>query len=111
MHVNVLHDGQRARRAVQVSEGRMWVLPAADMPPLHRSDPRAGSIGLVCRAGARPGNPGALHGTAELHHLIHDVELQVTDIRDQIPTGIRGALREPAARTCSACGTVHPGKG
>lgn len=108
MHINVMTPDGPQR--VQISEGQMWVLPRN--LPHSPQRPEVGSIGLVFERVREPGTlerfqwycPGC-------NALIHDVELQVTDIVVDLPPVFEGFYGSEQARTCSACGTLHPGKG
>lgn len=108
MHINVMTPDGPQR--VQISEGQMWVLPRN--LPHSPQRPEAGSIGLVFERVREPGTlerfqwycPGC-------NALIHDVELQVTDIVVDLPPVFEGFYGSEQARTCSACGAMHPGKG
>jgi 3-hydroxyanthranilate 3,4-dioxygenase len=108
MHVNLqTPDG---KQTVTIGPGEMWVLPRN--VPHSPQRPEAGSIGLVFE---RPREPGVLEHfqwyCPSCNHLIHDVELQVSDIVVDLPPVFDAFYSDEQARTCGKCGTVHPGKG
>jgi 3-hydroxyanthranilate 3,4-dioxygenase len=74
--------------------------------------PEAGSIGLVFE---RPREQGVLEHfqwyCPECSALVHDVELQVSDIVTDLPPVFEAFYGDEAARTCPDCGHLHPGKG
>ncbi|HEX5740186.1 MAG TPA: 3-hydroxyanthranilate 3,4-dioxygenase [Pilimelia sp.] len=108
MHVDLMtpHGPER----VTVGEGQMWMLPRA--VPHSPQRPEPGSIGLVVER-VRP------EGVREkfqwycpaCHALVHEVELQVRDIVADLPPVFSAFYADEAARTCGACGALHPGKG
>lgn len=105
MHVNTMTPEGPVR--VDIREGEMWTLPR-NMPHSPQR-PEAGSIGLVFE---RIREPGTLEHfrwyCPNCNNLIHDVELQVTDIVVDLPPVFDGFYGSIDARTCDACGTVHP---
>jgi 3-hydroxyanthranilate 3,4-dioxygenase len=42
--------------------------------------------------------------------LVHRIEVAVTDIVKDLPPLYEKFYADPKARTCQACGEVHPGK-
>jgi len=42
--------------------------------------------------------------------IVHEVELQVSDIVADLPPVFKAFYDSEEARTCPNCGTVHPGK-
>jgi 3-hydroxyanthranilate 3,4-dioxygenase len=108
MHVDL--QTPEGKQTVTIGPGQMWVLPR-NMPHSPQR-PEAGSIGLVFE---RPREPGLLEHfqwyCLECNHLIHDVELQVTDIVTDLPPVFEAFYGDESARTCGNCGAVHPGKG
>ncbi|MFF9482106.1 3-hydroxyanthranilate 3,4-dioxygenase [Streptomyces sp. NPDC014733] len=107
MHVNVMVDG-RPRR-IDVREGEMFLLPGG--VPHSPQRPEAGSVGLVVE---RVRDEGTLERfqwyCPGCHTLVHDVELQVRDIVRDLPPVFAAFHGDVRARTCRACGTLHPGK-
>ncbi|WP_049560726.1 3-hydroxyanthranilate 3,4-dioxygenase [Nonomuraea sp. SBT364] len=108
MHVNVMTDD--GPDTVHIREGQMWLLPPG--MPHSPQRPEEGSVGLVVER-VRP--EGVLErfqwycpGCAA---LVHQVELQVRDIVKDLPPVFNAFYTDEKARTCDACGTLHPGKG
>jgi 3-hydroxyanthranilate 3,4-dioxygenase len=94
---------------VPIRAGEVFMLPAHARHSPQR--PQPDSIGLVVegtrRAGDRDGfewfcfNCGA---------LVHRVELEIKDIVVDLPPLFNAFYGDANARTCKACGAVHPGK-
>ena len=108
MHVDL--QTPEGRQTVTIGPGEMWVLPR-NMPHSPQR-PEAGSIGLVFE---RPREPGTLEHfqwyCPDCNALIHDVELQVSDIVVDLPPVFEAFYASEEARTCGECGTLHPGRG
>lgn len=108
MHVNLMTDEGEVR--VEIMEGETWLLPANI--PHSPQRPETGSIGVVIE---RIRNEGTLEKfqwyCLECSHLVHEVELQVRDIVADLPPVFVTFYDDEAARTCAACGALHPGKG
>ncbi len=108
MHINVMTPDGPQR--VEISEGQMWVLPRN--LPHSPQRPEAGSIGLVFERVREPGTLERFRWYCPTcNAVIHDVELQVTNIVTDLLPVFEAFYASEQARTCSACGTVHPGKG
>ena len=108
MHVNVMTDAGPAR--VDIREGQMWVLPRN--LPHSPQRPESGSIGLVIERVREPGTLEKFRWYCEnCNAIVHEVELQVTDIVKDLPPVFTAFYESEAARTCPRCGTLHPGKG
>ncbi|MBG0826715.1 3-hydroxyanthranilate 3,4-dioxygenase [Planomonospora sp. ID67723] len=108
MHVDIMTpDGPET---VHVREGQMWLLPANT--PHSPQRPEEGSIGLVVER-IRP--EGVLERfrwyCQECDSVVHDVELQVSDIVTDLPPIFQAFYDDEKARTCEKCGALHPGKG
>ncbi|MFD9889893.1 3-hydroxyanthranilate 3,4-dioxygenase [Amycolatopsis sp. NPDC059027] len=108
MHVNLMTgDGPHT---VEIAEGSMWLLPGNVPHSPQRPDPD--SIGLVIE---RIRDEGTLEKfqwyCPDCAALVHEVELQVRDIVDDLPPVFQRFYGDEAARTCRACGALHPGKG
>lgn len=108
IHVNLMTpDGPQT---VHIGEGEMWLLPG--FMPHSPQRPEPGSVGLVVERIREEGTlekfqwycPGC-------HALVHEVELQVRDIVADLPPVFEAFYTDERARTCDACGAVHPGKG
>ncbi|MEV0395303.1 3-hydroxyanthranilate 3,4-dioxygenase [Polymorphospora rubra] len=108
MHVDLItEDGPRT---VHIREGEVWLLPRDT--PHSPQRPEAGSIGLVIERIREEGTLEkfqwyCLHCAA----LVHEVELQVRDIVEDLPPVFTAFYDDTEARTCGACGELHPGKG
>jgi 3-hydroxyanthranilate 3,4-dioxygenase len=74
--------------------------------------PEAGSIGFIVEK-IRP--EGTLERfqwyCQECDALVHEAELQVRDIVEDLPPVFAAFYTDEQARTCDACGALHPGKG
>lgn len=108
MHVNIQTD--EGMKRIDIREGEMWLLPGNTWHSPQR--PEEGSIGLVIE---RIRNEGTLEKFAwfcpNCNHQVHEVELQVRDIVEDLPPVFKEFYESEAGRTCPECGTVHPGKG
>jgi 3-hydroxyanthranilate 3,4-dioxygenase len=92
-----------------INEGEMWVLPR-NMP--HSPQRDADSIGLVIERVREPGTLEKFRWyCANCNAIVHEVELQVTDIVADLPPVFNAFYDSEDARTCPECGTLHPGKG
>lgn len=93
---------------VRIREGQLWLLPAG-VP--HSPQRAADSVGLVVERVREEGTPERFAWYCPAcHHLVHEVELQVGDIVADLPPLFAAFLADERARTCPACGTIHPGK-
>ena len=108
MHVNVMTPDGPGR--VDIGEGEMWVLPR-NMPHSPQR-PEAGSIGLVIERVREEGTLEKFRWYCEnCNAVVHEVELQVRDIVQDLPPVFTAFYEDEQARTCDKCGTLHPGKG
>jgi 3-hydroxyanthranilate 3,4-dioxygenase len=108
MHVDIqTADGPQR---IDIREGEMWLLPGNVFHSPQRPEP--GSIGIVIE---RIREEGTLEKFAwfcpNCNTKVHEVELQVRDIVEDLPPVFRDFYESEAGRTCPNCGTVHPGKG
>jgi len=95
---------------IHIREGEVYLLP----PHLRHSPqrPEAGSIGLVVERQRPAGaNDGFEWYCPECHHLLHRVEVPLTNIETDLPPLFDAFHASTEKRTCSQCGTVHPGRG
>jgi 3-hydroxyanthranilate 3,4-dioxygenase len=108
MHVNLMTDDGPQR--IDIHEGDMWMLPRNTFHSPQR--PEAGSIGIVIE---RIREEGELEKFAwfcpQCNTKVHEVELQVRDIVQDLPPVFQEFYTSEEGRTCPNCGTVHPGKG
>lgn len=108
MHVNLMTDEGPDR--VDISEGNMWVLPR-NMPHSPQR-PEPGSIGLVIERVREEGTLERFRWyCGECNAVVHEVELQVRDIVEDLPPLFNAFYESEEARTCGNCGALHPGKG
>ncbi len=108
MHVNLMTE--EGPRTVHVREGESWLLPGGI--PHSPQRPEADSIGLVIERVREMGTLEKFQWYCpQCQCLIHEVELQVTDIMADLPPVFEAFYADQEARTCRGCGTVHPGKG
>lgn len=108
MHVNVqTPDGPKT---VNIGEGEVWLLPGN--LPHSPQRPEAGSIGIVIERIREEGTLEKFQWYClECNNKVHEVELQVRDIVEDLPPVFTAFYGDEAARTCSNCGALHPGKG
>ena len=107
MVLKVAEDGRI--HDVPIREGEMFLLP----PHLRHSPQRPvpGSVGLVVEAprvgGAKDGFEWFCFGCGG---LLHRVEVELGNIVTDLPPLFDGFYSDLGARTCDACGAVHPGR-
>ncbi|MDG4830579.1 3-hydroxyanthranilate 3,4-dioxygenase [Solwaraspora sp. WMMD1047] len=108
MHVNLItEDGPKT---VHIREGEVWLLPR-DVPHSPQR-PEEGSIGLVIERVREEGTLERFQWYClNCAALVHEVELQVRDIVQDLPPVFTAFYEDTEARTCGACGELHPGKG
>ncbi|WP_029260771.1 MULTISPECIES: 3-hydroxyanthranilate 3,4-dioxygenase [unclassified Microbacterium] len=108
MHVNIQTPDGLQR--IDIREGEMWLLPGNVFHSPQR--PEEGSIGIVIE---RIREEGTLEKFAwfcpNCNAKVHEVELQVRDIVEDLPPVFRDFYESEEGRTCPECGAVHPGKG
>jgi 3-hydroxyanthranilate 3,4-dioxygenase len=108
MHVKVMTA--EGPRDVHIREGEMWVLPRDTPHSPQRPEP--GSIGLVLERIRETGTLEKFQWYCEnCDALVHEVELQVTDIVEDLPPVFTAFYTDEKARTCGNCGALHRGKG
>lgn len=95
--------------SVEVREGQMWLLPAG--MPHSPQRPEAGSVGLVIERSRRPDSVESFRWYCRncSRHL-HETSAHVGDLENDLPRLLAAFVADVAARTCAACGTVHPGQ-
>ena len=94
---------------VFIREGDVFFLPAH----VRHSPPRpmAGSIGLVLETKSPHGEQDAFEWYCfNCANLIHRTEVILTSLVDDLPPIYQAFYQNLNARTCNACGEVHPGK-
>jgi 3-hydroxyanthranilate 3,4-dioxygenase len=108
MHVDLVIDGEP--RSVEISAGHCWLLPGNT--PHSPQRPEVGSVGLVIERIREPGTLEKFQWYCPAcSALVHEVELQVSDIVVDLPPVFEAFYADEAARTCRSCGTLHPGRG
>jgi 3-hydroxyanthranilate 3,4-dioxygenase len=107
MVLKVVDDG--AHYDVPIRQGDIFLLP----PHVRHSPqrPQPGSVGLV----VEPKRAESLLDGFEWYcfscqRLIHRVEVDLVSIVDDLPPLFKRFYESEPARTCSHCGTLHPGK-
>lgn len=94
---------------IPIHAGEIFLLP----PHMRHSPqrPQEGSVGLVVESArapdARDGFEWFCFGCGA---LVHRVEVRVTNIVTDLPPLFAAFYADETARTCRACGQVHPGK-
>lgn len=94
---------------VPIREGEIFLLP----PHVRHSPqrPQVGSVGLVIEPKRPEGAADAIEWYCfNCGALVHRAELMLTSIVDDLPPVYDAFYSDAAARTCGACGEVHPGK-
>ncbi len=101
-------DGE-APEDMAIREGEVYLLPAGVRHSPQRPDPD--SIGLVVEYQRSDGELDGFEWVCfECHHRVHRVQVQVQAIDQDLPPLFDAFDADIEARTCSNCGTVHPGK-
>lgn len=109
MHVNVMTD--EGLKRIDIHEGEMWLLQGN--LPHSPQRPEAGSIGIVIERIREEGTLEKFQWYCqECSTKIHEIELQVRDIVEDLPPVFEEFYNsDDAARTCPNCSVVHPGRG
>lgn len=108
MQVNIVEDG--TPKTVHIREGEVWLLPGN--LPHSPQRPEAGSIGIVIERIRKEGTLEKFQWYCpNCGERVHEVELQVRNIVDDLPPVFEAFYDNEQARTCSNCGALHPGKG
>ena len=108
MHVNVIDNDASARS--HISEGETWLLPGTPRPAPARPEPGY-AVGLVIERIREEGTLERFQWYCpNCSALVHDVELQVRDLVEDLPPMLGRVPRDDAARACSHCGALRPGK-
>ena len=95
---------------IELKEGAMFLLP-----PHVRHSPQRPEEGSMCIVIERSRPEGDLDGfewyCLDCGKLVHRVEVQLKNIVSDLPPLFEAFYASKEARTCKACGAVHPGKG
>jgi 3-hydroxyanthranilate 3,4-dioxygenase len=107
MVLKVMEDG--VVRDILIREGDVFLLPAHVRHSPQR--PMRGSIGLVVENERRPGDLDGFEWFCfDCGAFLHRVQIAVADIVKDLPPLFAGFYADLPARTCSKCGSIHPGK-
>jgi 3-hydroxyanthranilate 3,4-dioxygenase len=93
---------------VPIREGEVFLLP----PHVRHSPqrPQPGSVGLVVEA-ARPNDVDGFEWYCfTCCALVHRVEVSVKHLVNDLPPLYEAFYADSKARTCKACGALHPGR-
>jgi 3-hydroxyanthranilate 3,4-dioxygenase len=107
MTLRVIDEG--VPRDLPINEGDIFLLP----PHVRHSPqrPNPGSVGLVIERQRPAGTIDAFEWYCpSCHHCIHRAEIQLQNIVTDLPPVFAAFYASDAFRTCTKCGTVHPGK-
>ena len=103
-------DEQGKPGVVELKEGAMFLLP-----PHVRHSPQRPEEGSMCIVIERTRPEGVKDGfewyCLDCRELVHRVEVQLKNIVKDLPPLFEAFYASQDARTCKACGAVHPGKG
>jgi 3-hydroxyanthranilate 3,4-dioxygenase len=107
MHINLQTDEGIVTQHVR--EGEMWLLPRNT--PHSPQRPNPGSVGVVIERIREAGTLEKFQWYClHCNHLVHEVELQVTDIVVDLPPVFEQFYADENVRECVQCGAVHPGR-
>jgi len=109
-NAHVLVQGENGLERIDIREGDMWLLPRNTWHSPQR--PEADSLGLVVER-VRPEGTTEKFGwfCEECNHQLHEVSVQLENIETDLPLVYNAFHEDLDKRTCSECGTLHPGKG
>jgi 3-hydroxyanthranilate 3,4-dioxygenase len=94
---------------VPIREGEVFLIAPHQRHSPQR--PQPGSIGLVVEGTRRSSDTDGFEWYCfRCGGLVHRVEVRVTNIVTDLPPLFAAFYADEAARTCSACGALHPGK-
>jgi 3-hydroxyanthranilate 3,4-dioxygenase len=99
-------EGEPARD-MAINEGDIYLLP----PHVRHSPqrPDVNSVGLVVEYARSPGEiDGFEWFCPSCHKLIHRADVQLASIVRDLPPLFAAFYESVPARTCDACGTLHP---
>jgi len=98
---------------VPIRQGEVFMLPPHIRHAPQR--PQAGSVGLVVESPRMTGMKDGFEWYCfDCRQRVHRAEVSLLDpsgIVDELPKIFDAFAKNMGARTCSNCGTVHPGKG
>jgi 3-hydroxyanthranilate 3,4-dioxygenase len=104
MVLRVVDDGKIVD--LDIKQGQMFLLPAF-VP--HSPQRRADTVGLVVERKRKDGELDAFRWyCARCATMLHEQQLQLTDIVAQLPPIFAAYYADEKKRTCSSCGWVMP---
>jgi 3-hydroxyanthranilate 3,4-dioxygenase len=104
MVLKIQEDGRV--RDIPIRAGEVFYLPPR---VLHSPQRKPGSVGLVIERRRRPDELDGLAWFCErCNHKLYEEYFPLVDIETDFPAVFARFYRSLQARTCSACGTVHP---
>ena len=107
MVLKVIEDGRITD--IPIREGEIFLLPPHARHSPQR--PMAGSVGLVVESARAPGAKDGFEWFCfKCEALVHRIEVVVTNIVTDLPPLYEAFYTDESARTCRACGTIHPGR-
>lgn len=107
MVLRIIEDGRP--RDVPIHEGEILLLPGHVRHSPQRPEP--GSVGLVVeKIRSREVKDGFEWYCPACHERVHRIEVNVRNIVDDLPPLFEAFYASEKARTCGACGALHPGK-
>ena len=107
MVLRVMEDGKP--RDIPIREGDVFLLPPHVRHSPQRPEP--GSAGLVIERQRPDGlKDGFEWYCPSCNGLVHRIEVQLKSIVRDLPPLFERFYTSKEARTCKACGSVHPGK-
>ncbi|MFG2196420.1 3-hydroxyanthranilate 3,4-dioxygenase [Streptomyces sp. NPDC048639] len=107
MVLRVMEEEGRPPVDVQINEGDVFLLPPHVRHSPQRPEP--GSIGLVVEFTRPVDRTDAFEWyCVNCHRLVHRAEVHVRSITADLPPVFEAFYASD--RTCSHCGTVHPGR-
>ena len=105
--LNIMDRGQRDR--IELKEGTMYL-----MPPHMRHSPQRPEPDSRCLVIERSRPESVVDGfewyCLKCDGLVHRVEVQLKSIVDDLPPLFEAFYASEKVRTCSHCGSVHPGR-
>ncbi|UOZ03467.1 3-hydroxyanthranilate 3,4-dioxygenase [Amycolatopsis sp. WQ 127309] len=108
MRIDVMADD--GPRSIHIPEGGMWMLPANLPHSPQRPDPD--SIGLVIERVRGEGVEESFRWYCQnCATQLHEAWIRLKNIEVDLPPVFEAFHADLTARTCPACGTLHPGKG
>lgn len=106
MNLRLRQPGEPATD-MPIREGDIFLLPPHVRHSPQRPDPD--SIGLVVEYARDPGEVDGFEWYCDAcNSLVHRVEVQLQSIVRDLPPLFDGFYQDLDARTCPACGTLHP---